>query len=311
MIRNILVPLDGSTFGEHALPLALSIAARANAGVQLLHVHPPLTAVYAEVALDVNQQLNDVIRQQSRDYLQRISAKVRAAGIAVQSAMLDGEIAEAIERHAISTRADLVVMTTHGRGPLGRFWMGSVVDELIRRAPLPLLLVRPREQPPDLAQAVTIPTMLVALDGSPLSEQILGPAVTLGCAMGSRFRLLRLLDPFRLPAVPFEGAAPGPQFQTLLDRLEVLQTKQRTDAESYLENVAQPLRAEGLAVECQVASTDYPALGILEAAGKPDVGAVALATHGRHGVARLFLGSVTDKVARKCPVPLLVYRPLA
>src|SRR5262249_41806092 len=136
MIRNILVPLDGSTFGEHALPLALSIATRANAGVQLLHVHPPLTALYTEVALDVNQQLNDVIRHQSRDYLQRIAEKVGAAGVAVASTMLDGEIAEAIERHAISTRADLVVMTTHGRGPLARFWMGSVVDELIRRAPM-------------------------------------------------------------------------------------------------------------------------------------------------------------------------------
>ena len=54
----------------------------------------------------------------------------------------------ALLEHAAAKNVDLVVMSTHGRGPLSRFWLGSVADELVRRMPVPVLLVRPKEEAP-------------------------------------------------------------------------------------------------------------------------------------------------------------------
>src|SRR5579872_879 len=67
MLKTVLVPLDGSTFGEHALPLALSLARRAGAKLQLLRVEPPLASIYAEFALvAANETLADHMRSQQR-----------------------------------------------------------------------------------------------------------------------------------------------------------------------------------------------------------------------------------------------------
>ena len=86
-------------------------------------------------------------------------------------------------------------MTTHGRGPLTRFWLGSVADELVRRASVPLLLVRPHEGVPDLAQEPILQHLLIPLDGSELAEQVLEPAVALGTLMAADYSLLRIYGP--------------------------------------------------------------------------------------------------------------------
>ena len=72
------------------------------------------------------------------------------------------------------------MMTTHGHGPLSRFWLGSVADEMVRRATTPILLVRPHEKAIDLAAEPVLRHILIPLDGSALAEQVLGPAAALG-----------------------------------------------------------------------------------------------------------------------------------
>ena len=94
----------------------------------------------------------------------------------VTSSLLEGEVVPSFLAHTAETKPDLVVMTTHGRGPLGRFWLGSVADELARVLPVPLLLVRPQaEAEPDLETEPPLRQILIPLDGSKLAEQILGP----------------------------------------------------------------------------------------------------------------------------------------
>jgi len=173
MYRSLLVPLDGSAFAEQALPFALSIARRAGATINLVRVHVPYAYMSAEGVTPWSYQWDTEIREHERAYLDGISKRLTAAqSVPVTYRLLEGPVvAEVIQHHATATGADLIVMTTHGRGPLSRFWMGSVADELVRRATTPVLLVRPQETAVDLAADRVLKHILIPLDGSTLSEQ--------------------------------------------------------------------------------------------------------------------------------------------
>src|SRR5262245_50453860 len=150
MVRSILVPLDGSTFGEHALPMALSLARRSGAMLHLAHVHQiaPSTSVAGVAVMD---SIDLHLRQDEQAYLADVTRRAREHGdVPITTALLDGEVAGALRTYAAARLADLVVLSTHGRGAMGRFWLGSVADELLRDLPCPALLVRPHESKPDL-----------------------------------------------------------------------------------------------------------------------------------------------------------------
>src|SRR5262249_62418742 len=152
MYRSILVPLDGSEFGEHALPLALGIARRAGAGLHLAHVHWRPAPLFTEPRANVENTLDPGARRRARAYLDEVVKQLAAvSAVPVTAAVLEGGIVESLVGHAAATGADLVVMATHGRGLLSRFWLGSAADGRLRQSPAPPLLGRPQEGPPGLA----------------------------------------------------------------------------------------------------------------------------------------------------------------
>ncbi len=314
MLRTILTPLDGSTFGEHALPLAASIARRAGAALRLLHVEPTPASVYAETPLFIDDSyLESYVRENQRAvglaYLDGAVKRLKnRAGVAVGRVVVEGEVRDAIFAQAAALHADLVVMTTHGRGPLGRFWLGSVADELVRTLPMPVLLVRPREAAPDFDHEATLKHVLIALDGSPLAEQIVEPAVELGALLGAEFTLVRVVPPVPIGGHLLEGGS----LRQLAVSMEELQAehKRRCDrADKYLDETAARLRAQKLTVRTHVETDEQPAAGVLREAQAADADLIALATHGRRGLSRLFLGSVADKVLRGGRLPVLLRRP--
>src|SRR5262245_5913277 len=127
MIRTILVPLDGSASSEHALPYSVNLAKRAGAALRLVYVRQPMTP---------SRQISPPPKEQ--DYLDMVAGRIRQTDhLSVYSSVLEGPVAETISEHARSVNASLIVMTTHGRGPFSRFWLGSVTDDLIRRVPAP------------------------------------------------------------------------------------------------------------------------------------------------------------------------------
>jgi nucleotide-binding universal stress UspA family protein len=310
MYRSLLVPLDGSAFSEHALPLALSIARRARAELQLLHVHAPLAAVYAEGAFYLDSQLEDELKEHQKGHLDAVARRLKGPpDVRICPILHEGAVAPTIRAAAESTGAGLVVMTTHGRGPLARFWLGSVADQLVRELPMPLLLVRPGEAAAELGTEPVLKHLLLPLDGSPLAEEMIEPAVALGSLMDADYTLLRVVRPvLAAPVIP-DGATLNVATQSMIDQLAKLAGEVRQEAEAYLEGVAARLRARSLRVRTQVALESQPAVAILQEAVAPRIDAVALETHGRRGLARLFLGSVADKVIRGASVPVLVHRP--
>jgi nucleotide-binding universal stress UspA family protein len=314
MFHTILTPLDGSPFAEHALPLTLSIAQRSGAAIRLLNVQPPPASVYSETPLFIDDAyLESHIREHQRAlgyaYLEGVAKRFKGQpAVSVTRLAVEGEVRDMIHAQAESMHADLVVMTTHGRGPLGRFWLGSAADELVRTLPMPVLLVRPQEGPADLQREATLKHVLIALDGSPFAEQIVEPAVELGALMGAEFTLVRVVPPVLIGGLALEGGGLG-QLAVGLEQLEAEHKRRCEWAENYLEKVAERLRARKLTVRTHVETDDQPAMGILHEAQKADADLIALATHGRRGLSRLFLGSVADKVVRGGRLPVLLVRP--
>ena len=316
MFKTILAPLDGSPFAEHALPLALSVARRTGAALRLLNVQPTPASVYSESPLFIEDSyLESYVREHQRTvglaYLDGVVKRLKGLPFAgVTRLAAEGDVRDVIRAKAECIHADLVVMTTHGRGPIGRFWLGSAADELVRTLPMPVLIVRPQEGPADLQREATLKHVLIALDGSPFAEQIVEPAVELGVLMGAEFTLLRVVRPVLIGGHALQGGGLG-QLAVGLEQLEAEHKRRCERAENYLEEIAARLRARKLTVRTHVETEEQAAVGILHEAQKADADLIALATHGRRGLSRLFLGSVADKVVRGGRLPVLLVRPKA
>ncbi len=302
-MQKILVPLDGSEFGEHALPFARAIQARTGASIHLVHVHafePPADLLqntpfqYEGVSMEAYEER---CRDEERRYLREVASRWgEEGGGDVSWELLEGYVTEALERYAESLGVDLVVMTTHGRTGMSRIWVGSVADSLVRHTSFPVLLIRPEEGGGAPAR-VHLDHVLVSLDGSALGEQILEPALELTRAHGARMTLLSVVSPYRVFGA---RVAPLPTGH-LEERLE--------KSLRYLDGIASRLAAEGVDVATRIEAHVSPARAILRVAEEERADVVALATHGYTGVRRTLLGSVTDKVLRAVRVPLLLQRP--
>jgi nucleotide-binding universal stress UspA family protein len=310
MYKSILVPLDGSTFAEHSLPLALAIARKAGAKLHLVHVLEPLASVYSEGPAFVDLDLPQRIKARLRGYLDSVALRVRKlVPVTVAAELAEGDITEMLQAESVRTHADLVVMTTHGRGPLGRFWLGSVADELVRVLPVPLLLVRPPDTVPDLAVEPQLKNILIPLDGSKIAEKMIERAVEVGRLTGAGYTLLRVIKPVPSVPSPTGSASLDAEVESMLRAMDAIQEKLRNEALTYLDGVARPLRAQGLRVETKVVVDQQPGAAIVHEAAPPAADLVALETHGRRGLSRLILGSVADKVVRGAAVPVLVHKP--
>jgi nucleotide-binding universal stress UspA family protein len=314
MFKSILVPLDGSPFGEHALPLALSIARRSGAALRLVRVLPRLVDVFfwtPPPGDPMEVQLREQHLADAQAYMEDVGSRLAdTAEVPVTYDVLEeGEdigVTESLRAEVITARADLVVMTTHGRGALERLWLGSVPDELVRSLTVPVLLLHPTQPRADLEADVPVRHIVLALDGTPFAEQIMEPALALGKAMGADYTLVRVI-PHALPAHPAAASgvpAPPPAMAEMLAKIG---ERVRKDAEAYLEAVAESLRSDGAKVQIRMPVASQPAPAILkEAAAGADL--IALETHGRRGLSRLLMGGCADKVIRGSPVPVLVCR---
>jgi len=314
MYRSILVPLDGSPFGEQALPYALSIARRTGATLQLLNVLTPIASLYAEAPLFIDdhleQRLHDRQVESQKKYLDEVARRIEAVStVKVAKLVDDGDIAPTIKTQAVRNKAELIVMTTHGRGALGRFWLGSVTDELVRESPVPVLLVRPTDQAVDLTREPSLKHFLIPLDGSELAEQMLPKATGLGRLLDADYTLMRVVKTVGTLVPAGEAGTVGFEVEAMIDRIASLQQQLVREARDYLERTAEPMRETGLTVGSRVDVADQPAQAILEDAAPPQIDLVALKTHGRRGLSRLFFGSTADKVIRGAHVPVLVHHP--
>jgi nucleotide-binding universal stress UspA family protein len=305
MIRSILVPLDGSDFAEHALPLALTIARRAQARLHLVQVHQPATPLEPGAVEAYEAFIEPELRKREQAYLEATRQRLtRIAPIAIEATLANGPVTETLEKELAARQADLVVMTTHGRGMLSRFWLGSVADQLVRQSPAPVLLVRPHDQEADFSQDPPPRRVVIALDGSTLAEQVIPHALALASVLDAGCTFLRVVRELDTREVEPGDSAVARRW---VEKLQELREDELNEARAYLTKVKQAHGEPAVTLTTKVVSAAQPAGAIVAEAGHGNI--VALATHGRHGLPRLVLGSVADKVIRSAGGPVLVYRP--
>ena len=298
MYETILVPFDGSAFGDQALDLAAEIGRRANASLLLLHVAGAIPAAEPGEAPEALVEADRRRRERRQAELDAAAERLEDEGVSVIPRLETGRISDVLVATA-AEEADLVVMATHGRGPLSRFWLGSVADALVRRCTVPLLLVRPREGG-DGSPSDALEHLLLPLDGSELAESVLAPATALGGLFGARYTLLRVVRPVFPGVAGYEDAAPVID-PSLVEDLEAA-------AAEYLRELTSRLPDEMTDVDTRVVRGSSVPATVLDVAGEGGDSAIALASHGRGGIERALLGSTADKVVRGARGPVLVHR---
>jgi nucleotide-binding universal stress UspA family protein len=142
MYKRVLVPLDGSPLAEAVIPFLTEIAGPLDMSVILLRVLEPVSPVIVE---GLRQVLIDVSAARTRDaraYLAGVAATVQARGIATSCEVRAGRPDERILETAREVAADLIAMSTHGRSGLSRLLFGSVAEQVLRHADVPVLMMR-------------------------------------------------------------------------------------------------------------------------------------------------------------------------
>jgi nucleotide-binding universal stress UspA family protein len=293
-----LVPLDSSEEAERVLPLVGKLAKDLMQPLVLLTVIPDAGDLSPAVsAYDAEmQQLTHFRRERAQAYLQSMCDRLASDGIAATAVVKAGAAAQTIIAIAHDEQAGLIAMATHGRAGPARLFLGSVADRVVRTAPVPVLLMRPRDERTFGTDAVQ--HILLPLDGSELAETAIPYA---------EFLALRLKVPITairdIPINWISGADPTGMGWTVAP--DVVQSIE-DEAQDYLQRVVERLRAEGVVAHARFGPFSSPAADIVGLAEEAPGALVVMTTHGRSGLERALLGSVTDRVIRSSAAPVLV-----
>ena len=142
MYKRVLVPLDGSELGESIVPLLLEIAGPLDMTVMLLRVLEPVMPAILESGGTAAVDDVDRRRMDAEEYLAPIAAGLRARGVETSWEIRMGRPDDEILAAARTMHADLIAMSTHGRSGFGRLLFGSVAEQVLRQADVPVFLMR-------------------------------------------------------------------------------------------------------------------------------------------------------------------------
>lgn len=317
MFKHMLVPLDGSVRAEQAIPVAARIA-RANGGsLLLLRVFTP-PVQYGIDATYSGMLTEDILEAGIEDadtYLAKIAASPTLKHLTVRTRVEEGLPAMTMFTIARDEAIDLIVMCSHGYTGFKRLALGSMAQNVAWHSPVPVLVLhekgsQPTESYPDRRRPLRPLVATVALDGSRLAETALEPASYLVAALAAPARGGLILTRVVTLPVSSHGASISQE-----------KAREMAEAKTYLDNVAACLSSALHAQGLDLTITTYVATGKDAAAtltslaenksgahpcGTCDV--LVLTTHGRGGLQRMALGSVTARVLGATSLPLLIVR---
>jgi nucleotide-binding universal stress UspA family protein len=299
----MLVPLDGSKTAESALPYARALAERLDADVELLVV-VDLGGISGSVSADEVAKLNDVQASRKPDeYLTKVAKTFPQARARFR--VERGTAASIIIDEAAVDKDTLIIMASHGRSGIHRWLLGSVAEKVLRGTSNPLLLIRASEKAPAEGQA-TLRSIVVPLDGSKLGELALAPALELARFLGTEVVLVRAYEfpataYYRADDFPSGAAAFIPSYAELVEEMS-REAREYLDVKVKEISAREPVRVRAEIIEGPAAER------IIDLARNAAGSLIAMSTHGRSGLKRWILGSVTEKVARHAESPVLIIR---
>lgn len=305
MPSQIMVPLDGSPLAEEALPHAIRMARDTGCGITLLRAVPPRLVVggapFGFQPREEHVAYWDSAHLAARDYLCEVASRLRETeDVEVTKRVVDGDPATGIVVYAEARpEVTMIVMSTHGRGGISRWVLGSVAERVVRHAPVPLFLIRAHR--PDEPEPALGPyrTLLVPHDGSPSADQALIEVRRLAASNLVRVVIVTAIPESEDKAYFADAVQP--------DSLVHERQAEINRVTAYVMRTADALRAEGIRVDTRI-EMGKPAEVILRGAHEERADTIVMATHGRGGVQRLWLGSVAMKVVQTAGLPVLLVR---
>jgi nucleotide-binding universal stress UspA family protein len=301
VFRRILVTLDGSRFAEAALPAALELARKAPGQIRLLTVQDPGWAFGNEAGWRFEDEgATETARKSARRYIEDVRERIEPLCPQVTTVVREGYTSDEILDEADAFGADVLVMATHGRGPIARLWLGSVASACARKARRPTLLIHPMNAGSLEGAESVIRRIVVPLDGSELSERALGRGTELAMLFRCPLELVRV--------VPAPWVADPEFFPRDVAQAEAALEKQLAAAVRYLDRKGAAARAWGVEVSTQAVAAVDAGPAIVEAAGGD---AIVMTTRARTGFDLALMGSVADAVVRAATGPVLVIPPTA
>jgi nucleotide-binding universal stress UspA family protein len=291
MAHVALIPLDGTELSESAFAL-LPLVKKLNIDtVRLVSVWKS-NEEESESGRE-QTELDDVItkgRAHLEAYLERKAGAVREAGMDVETVVRHGTPDEEIL--ACTDDVDMILIATHGRTGISRFWLGSTADKVIAEATCPVLVIGPNVDI-DLNN-YNLRRILIPMDGSPAAEQALPLAVWIADQMGAELDVVRALSLTNVSYDPAMGMYSGEMITAMEDSVK-----------AYLQQVAAKLGSRKATTTMMIGS---PGEALLDHQKEVPCDLVVATTHGRTGVKRAALGSVSDRLLHGS-APVLLFRP--
>lgn len=322
MFQRILVPLDGSTRAEQALPVAARMARAVGGSVVLLRVVSVIVdgrPFYVHDTSFMQTVLSEEL-EKAKEYLVRVAHTEGFLGIKTETEATLGVVAQTILTYAQLHNIESIVMSSHGLTGFKRWALGSVAQKVVRHSPVPVLLLREGGPQPAALHSDATHTLraLVALDGSPLAEAVLEPAAHLVAALATPATgALHLTQVVKPPTIQSEHDFE----QSDLDVGEQALQEAVTYLSTLADNLGNGIAAElGLKVTWSTTVQDDVADALIRMAelgedtrtlGVEGCDLVAISTHGRGGSEHWMMGSIAERVLDGTKLPLFIVCPVA
>jgi len=284
MYDRICFPTDGSDAAESALDAAIAVADAHGATLHVLYVADTNQPSLA----NIEGQVRDVLESEGETVVDEAASTARRAGVEAETDVVQGGPSRTILDYVDDRAIDLVVMGTRGQRNVQRLILGSVTERVVRNSPVPVLVV-----PPESTVAYPPESVLVGTDGSAGAGEAVGEAIGIATAADATLHVLSVLESTLL-GIDVRSASAAEERERR-DEEELASARERaTDAGlSSVETATE----EGDVVDTL---NDY--------AADHGIDLIVVGTHGRTGIDRRLLGSVTEDLLRTADVPVLSVR---
>ena len=301
MFDPVLVPLDGSLLAECVLPHVVAIARAFNAKVILLRVLDKNQASETAQLFDLlNWQIN---KTEAKLYLEKISARLQKSGLRIETAVLEGLVAESITEYAQSQGIKLIILSSHGRSGLSQWGISSVTQKIIFSAPTSVLIIRAHQPAASESIEWQYTRIMVPLDGSRRAENVLPMVTLLARFHQSRIHIVHVV---KTP----EMARQMPLSREDMELSDRIVARNREEAIRYLDQVRLHSPLDGIDVQTRLLTSDNAAAALHELAEKENIDMVALSAHGYSGNNQWPYGSMVNNFILYSKVPLLIVQDL-
>ncbi|MDH3603428.1 MAG: universal stress protein [Candidatus Tectomicrobia bacterium] len=286
MYQRVLIAVDGSPWSDAAAAYAIALASRTGATLRILSVSTtPAVSSMPEAMGAADEMVLEAVESYSLDVLAQVSARAKDAGVSYKTLSKWGNAPEMIMHTAAEEQCDLIVLGSRALTGWKRLMMGDVSNAVTPKAQQPVLVIK--QSPPPVPNTPLWRRVLVATGGSPWSDAAVDHAISLAQAQQLEMCVLyvesgRAWHDDDLAAVTSEG-------------------------KNILALAEARARAGGVSCQTYLAYGNRPAV-ILETATEQACDVIILGSRGMSGWKRLMLGSVSNAVAAKAALPVLIVK---